>query len=55
MVLGNGRFRYSPRQGNELYLVYSERLTTDRAVHRPPPRLSMQRVVMLKYTFTFNW
>lgn len=30
VVTGNLRFRYNPREGNDLYLVYNERLTTNR-------------------------
>jgi hypothetical protein len=29
-VIGNIRFRYNPRDGNDFYLVYDERLHTDR-------------------------
>lgn len=55
-VIGNLRFRYNPRQGTDLYLVYNERLNTDRAVPTGPRRpLSGQRTLLLKYTYTFNW
>ena len=55
-VIGNLRFRYNPRQGTDLYLVYNERLNTDRAVAGGPRRpLSSRRAVLLKYTYTFNW
>jgi hypothetical protein len=56
VVVGNLRFRYNPRQGNDLYLVYNERLNTDRAAPGGPRRpLSAQRTILLKYTYTFNW
>jgi hypothetical protein len=55
-LIGNVRYRYNPRQGNDLYLVYNERLNTDRSVAagpRLPP--SSRRAVVVKYTYTFNW
>ncbi len=56
VAIGNLRFRYNPRQGNDLYLVYNERLNTGRFVEMGPRLpLSSQRAVMLKYTYTFNW
>ncbi|MEF8797746.1 MAG: hypothetical protein V5A48_14925, partial [Salinivenus sp.] len=61
VMVGNLRFRYNPRQGTDLYLVYNERLNTDRAPARARPTtaprlpLSAQRTLLLKYTYTFNW
>jgi hypothetical protein len=56
VVVGNLRFRYNPRQGTDLYLVYNERLNSDRAAPGGPRRpLSAQRTILLKYTYTFNW
>ncbi|MEF8817406.1 MAG: DUF5916 domain-containing protein [Salinibacter sp.] len=56
-VIGNLRFRYNPRQGNDLYVVYNERLNSDRSAGPQRPRLprSAQRAVVLKYNYTFNW
>ncbi len=55
-LIGNVRFRYNPRQGNDLYLVYNERFHNDRAVADGPRLpLSAQRTLLLKYTYTFNW
>jgi hypothetical protein len=56
VAVGNLRFRYNPRQGTDLYLVYNERLNTDRsAVAGPRLPLSGRRALLLKYTYTFNW
>lgn len=54
-VVGNIRFRYNPAEGNDLYLVYNERLNTDRSVADPRLPLSMNRAFLLKYTYTFDW
>jgi hypothetical protein len=56
VAVGNVRFRYNPRQGTDLYLVYNERLNTDRGVGAGPRLpLSGRRALLLKYTYTFNW
>jgi Domain of unknown function (DUF5916)/Carbohydrate family 9 binding domain-like len=54
LVVGNVRFRYNPREGNDLYLVYNEVLNTDRAGKIPYPPSSGARAILLKYTYTFN-
>jgi hypothetical protein len=55
-LIGNVRFRYNPQQGNDLYLVYNERLNTDRSVTGGPRLpLSSRRTLLVKYTYTFNW
>jgi hypothetical protein len=51
----NIRFRYNPREGNDLWIVYNEDTNTD--LHREipyRPRLA-GRTVMLKYTYTFRF
>jgi hypothetical protein len=55
MVIGNVRFRYNPREGNDLYLVYNEVLNTDRMRSTPHPPLSGSRAILLKYSYTFNF
>lgn len=55
VAVANLRFRYNPRQGNDLYLVFNERLNTDRGSLQPRPPLSSQRAVLVKYTYTFSW
>jgi hypothetical protein len=54
LVIGNVRFRYNPREGIDLYLVYNEVLNTDRPGKIPAPPLSGSRAVLLKYSYTFN-
>lgn len=55
-VTGNLRFRYNPRQGNDLYLVYNENLNSNRPVDNGPRLpLSNERTILVKYTYTFNW
>lgn len=53
-VVGNIRFRYNPSEGNDLYLVYNERLHTNRSVADPRIPLSLNRTFLLKYTYTFD-
>jgi hypothetical protein len=57
VVVANLRYRYNPREGNDFYLVYNERLNTDRATPAGEPSLprSAQRAMLLKYNHTFNW
>ena len=56
IVVANLRFRYNPRQGNDLYLVYNENLNSDRSIKTGPRLpLSNQRTFLVKYTYTFNW
>ncbi|MBW6498460.1 MAG: hypothetical protein K0B09_08745, partial [Bacteroidales bacterium] len=53
-VIGNVRFRYNPREGNDFYIVYDEGLNTE--IHRLTPSLpfSSGRTILLKYTYTFK-
>lgn len=53
-VIANVRFRYNPREGNDLYLVYNEVLNTARMRESPALPPSDSRAIMLKYTYTFN-
>lgn len=53
-VIANLRFRYNPREGNDLYLVYDEGLNTNRYRRSPAPPLSGNRTVLVKYTYTFT-
>ncbi|MFQ6113926.1 MAG: DUF5916 domain-containing protein [bacterium] len=54
VVITNIRFRYNPREGNDLYLVYDEGMNTDRYREEPALPFTSSRTVMLKYTYTFN-
>ena len=52
-ALGNFRFRYNPKEGNDFYLVYNEGIHTDRFEKTPlAPRLA-GRTLLLKYSHTF--
>ena len=53
-VLGNIRFRYNPREGNDFYLVYDERLNTSRKQSETAMPRSAGRTILLKYTYTFR-
>jgi hypothetical protein len=53
-ILGNVRFRYNPRQGNNLYLVYNESLNSNRDIGQPRRPLSSQRSLTVKMTYTFD-
>ena len=51
--LGNFRFRYNPREGNDFFLVYNEGIRLDRFEKTPTaPRLAA-RTLLLKYSYTF--
>jgi len=53
-VTSNFRFRYNPREGNDLYLVYNEGTNTNLEREHPhAPRLG-DRTIQLKYTYTFR-
>ena len=49
------RFRYNFGQGNDLWIVYSERLNRDRTRATPTLPRTGARSVLLKYTYTFQW
>jgi hypothetical protein len=51
-IVGNFRFHYTPREGNDLYLVWNENLTTDRHSFDPVRPLSNERTIMIKYSHT---
>ena len=53
-VLSNVRFRYNPREGNDLYVVFNEGRNTwlDREVPHLPAY--DQRNITVKYTYTFE-
>ena len=53
-LIGNIRFRYNPREGIDLYLVYNEALNTSRSRQLPALPLSAGRAVMIKYSYTFS-
>ena len=53
--INNIRFRYNPREGNDLYLVYNEEYNTYRNREIPALPFSDVRTFILKYTYTFIW
>ncbi len=56
VLIGNLRFRYNPKQGNDLYIVYNEQLNTNRSVLSGPNLpISDQRAILIKYNYTFRW
>ena len=50
----NVRLRYNPREGNDLYIVYSELLNEDRSDAFPIPPRSESRSIIIKYSYTFQ-
>lgn len=54
MVISNIRFRYNPREGNDLYIVYDQRINTDRSRIIPKLPFSAGNTILLKYTYTFR-
>lgn len=55
LVVGTIRFWYDPRQGTDRFLLYDDRLNTDRSQDGAPRLpLSAQRTVLLESTHTFN-
>lgn len=53
-VVSNIRFRYNPREGNDLYLVWDEGLNTDTDREIPRLTFSSGRTILMKYTYTFR-
>ena len=54
-IITNFRFRYNPKEGSDLYLVYNEGMNTN--LYRETPTLprSNNRSVLVKYTYTFGF
>ena len=51
----NVRFRFNPREGTDIYVVYNEGLNTDRLDRTPVPPLSTGRALYVKFNYTFNY
>jgi hypothetical protein len=53
--VNNIRFRYNPREGNDLYLVFNGDYNTN--LNREDPQLPFmnQKILTIKYTYTFIW
>ncbi len=54
-VIANLRFRYNPREGIDLYIVWNEGLVTDRAFFNPVRPLSDERTILIKYSHTLQF
>ena len=54
VIITNIRFRYNPREGNDLYLVYDEGTNIDRYSTDPVRPRTGSRTLLLKYSYTFN-
>jgi len=55
LSLANVRFRYNPREGNDLYIVYNEQFNSDRTREIPTLPAWTNRTVIIKYTHTFTF
>ena len=53
-AIWNVRFRFNPREGNDLYLVYNDILNSSRDSYDPVLPVSGQRTFLIKYTHTFR-
>ncbi len=54
-VSANIRFRYNPREGNDLYLVWNEGLVTNRDEFDPVHPRSSNRSLLIKYSHTLQF
>ncbi|MFQ6675213.1 MAG: DUF5916 domain-containing protein [Fidelibacterota bacterium] len=52
-VIFNGRFRFNPREGTDLYIVYNEGINTNRYRIDPALPFTESRTVLVKYSTTF--
>lgn len=53
LVLSNIRFRYDPREGTDLYILYNENIQTNRGAYRPVPPVNQARSFLIKFNYTF--
>ena len=54
LVAVNARFRYNPREGTDLYVVWNESLNSDRFSLDPVPPLTQERAILVKYSHTLT-
>lgn len=52
-LFGNLRFRYNPREGNDLYIVFNDVLNTTTVDEIPRNPTNDSSVILIKYTYTF--
>jgi hypothetical protein len=53
-IATNLRFRYNPREGNDLYIVFNEGRNTYRELEEPSLPAVNNRSILFKYTYTFT-
>jgi len=53
-ITANLRFRFNPREGNDLYLVINGCLNSRRTGYSPVRPPYSNRAILLKYSYTFN-
>ena len=53
--INNIRFRYNPREGNDLYLVYNGAYNSHLTRESPSLPRIQENTLVLKYTYTFIW
>ncbi len=53
-IIWNAKLRYNPREGVDFYLVYNDYLNTNRQSTEPPLPFSLQRTLLLKFTYTLR-
>jgi hypothetical protein len=54
LVEANLRFRYNPREGDDLYIVWNEGVNAARFDHNPVRPRSDERTLLVKYSRTFS-
>jgi hypothetical protein len=54
LILTNVRYRYNPREGHDFFIVYNEGFNTDRQREIPFLPLTINRTIMVKYSYMFN-
>jgi hypothetical protein len=53
LTISNLRFRFNPKEGNDLYIVYNHGINTNRTDLSPVPPLSNNWNINIKYVYTF--
>ena len=54
-LVTNLRFRFNPREGIDLYIVWNEGLVTDRKFFDPVRPFSDERTILVKYSHTLQF
>ena len=54
LVAVNARFRWNPREGTDLYIVWNESLNSHRFSLSPVPPLTQERAVLVKYSHSLT-